>query len=112
MTTAVGYRRGINASVNEVENYKKITASNLKTVAIKVVTNPAINTLAVFTRGIKKNEELKLSILSINGTLLQTINSKKSRPVVYLDVTSLKRGMYLVRAVLKDQIVYKQFVKL
>ena len=85
--------------------------NNLDIISIKLGPNPASNTLSVFIQGVQKDKELKISILSINGVLLKTINSNKSNSVVHVDVSSLKPGTYLVQAVLNDKIVYKQFIK-
>jgi hypothetical protein len=85
--------------------------NNLDIISIKLGPNPASNTLSVFIQGVRKDKESKISILSINGVLLKTINSNKSNSVVHVDVSSLKAGTYLVQAVLNDKIVYKQFIK-
>jgi len=84
---------------------------NAEVISIKLGPNPASNTLSVFIQGTQKDKELKVSILSINGILLKTINSNKSNSVIQVDVSSLMAGTYLVQAVSGDKIVYKQFVK-
>ena len=98
-------------TLTEMTNVREPAASDLEAIVLKLGPNPASNTLSVFIQGVQNNKELKISILSISGILLKTINSNKSNSVVQVDVSSLMAGTYLLQAVSGDKIVYKQFVK-
>ncbi len=98
-------------NLTEITNVPGSVASGLEGITLKLWPNPANNTLSVFIPGVQNNKELKISILSINGILLKTINSYKSNSLVQVDVSSLRAGTYLVQMVLGNKILYKQFVK-
>ncbi len=84
---------------------------NLELANIKIGPNPASSTLSIFIQGIQKNKELKISILSINGSLLKVVNSNSSNSIIQVDISAFTAGTYLVEVLAGDKKVYKQFVK-
>jgi len=95
-------------AMNEQQNIQSISS---ETVSITVGPNPATSLLSVFTNGLQKNKELKISVLSITGKLFKTIQTNTSNQIVKVNVSSLAAGMYLVQIVSGDMLVHKQFFK-
>ena len=80
-------------------------------VSIKVGPNPASNTISVFTTGLQKDKELRISVLSISGVVQKSINTTTSNRVVQVDISSLINGAYFIQVMSGDMVVIKQFVK-
>jgi hypothetical protein len=80
-------------------------------VSIKVGPNPAINTISVFTTGLQKDEELKISVLSISGVVLKRINTTTANRAVQVDISSLVNGNYFIKVMSGKVVVVKPFVK-
>ena len=53
-----------------------------------------------------------ISAVSSTGVLLKTIPSNASNKVVQLDVSSVVGGVYTIKVVSGDKLMFKQFVKL
>jgi hypothetical protein len=73
---------------------------------------PARSTLQIYTKGLQLNKPSTISIISASGVLLKTIQSNTSNKVVQPDVSSLVSGVYIVKVISGDRMVYKQFLKL
>jgi hypothetical protein len=89
----------------------KTAVNNRNILSVKLGPNPVNNVLSVFVQGIEKNRDLKISILSINGITIKSINSNTLTSVTPVDVSNLNAGMYLVQAISGDKIIYEKFVK-
>jgi hypothetical protein len=89
----------------------KTAVNNRNILSVKLGPNPVNNVLSVFVQGIEKNRDLKISILSINGITIKSINSNTLTSVKPVDVSNLNAGMYLVQAISGDKIIYEKFVK-
>jgi hypothetical protein len=72
--------------------------------------NPARNYLNVFVNG-RENKKITISLFSISGALIKTVQRTASNQIVQLDLSSLTGGVYIVRATYGTTIVSKQFVK-
>ena len=57
------------------------------------------------------NKELKISVLSITGRVLKTIQTNSSNQSLQINVSSLDAGIYIVEVVSGNTRVHKQFVK-
>jgi len=96
----------------DVDNSQNRTAVNSTNIlSMKLGPNPANNMLSVFVQGIQKNRDLKISILSIDGITIKTINSGTLNSAIRADVSNLSAGIYLVQAISGDNIIYGKFVK-
>lgn len=80
--------------------------------SLRLSPNPARNTLNVYTNGLRQNKQATISILSASGAAVKTINTNASNKVIQLDVSSLVRGVYVLKILSGDKVMYQQFVKL
>ena len=101
----------INGAVKETDELKKTALKSSQIIRITVGPNPTSSLLSIFTEGLPKDKELKISVLSITGRVFKIIQANTSNQVVQVNVSSLNAGIYLIQAVSGDTIIYKQFVK-
>ena len=101
----------INTLTEATDVQDKIIANNLKGITIKVGPNPTSDVVSVYTNGLILDKDLRISVLSINGVVLKTIQSKTSNQVVKINVSTFKNGMYIIEIASGDTKVYKQFIK-
>jgi len=79
-------------------------------ISLKLSPNPATNIVSLYTSGLQQNKPATISITSVSGIVLKTIQTNNS--TIQLDVSSLVSGVYTIKIVSGDRITYKQFVKL
>lgn len=79
---------------------------------LKLSPNPASHTLQIYTSGLPQNKPSAISVISASGVVLKTIQSNTLAKIVQLDVSSLVSGVYRVKVVCADKVMYKPFVKL
>lgn len=78
--------------------------------SVKLYPNPATNVVNININGLQQSKPATLSIISTAGNVLKTMQSNNS--TTQLDVLSLVSGVYTVKIVSAEKIIYKQFVKL
>ena len=79
-------------------------------VSLKLSPNPATNVVNIYTKGLQQNKPATISIISVSGIVLKTMQSNNS--TTQLDVSSLVSGVYTIKIVSGDKVSYTQFVKL
>lgn len=79
-------------------------------ISLKLSPNPAHNILNITTEGIERNRQTTMSLISSSGTILKTMRSNKS--IQPLDVSALAKGVYTIRILSGDKVIYRKFVKL
>ena len=77
-----------------------------------VAPNPAKNILNIKPTGLQKNKQLSVSIISSSGIIIQTKQFSSSTQTIRLNLSSLVSGVYTIKLVNGDKVLYKQFVKL
>ncbi|HKG69703.1 MAG TPA: T9SS type A sorting domain-containing protein, partial [Segetibacter sp.] len=82
------------------------------TLSLSLSPVPTRSTLQIYTKGLQLNKPSTITIMSSTGVLLKTIQSNASNKVVQLDVSSLVSGVYTIKVMSGDKVMYKQFVKL
>ena len=87
----------------------KKTALN-DALSLRLAPNPASNIVNIFTSGLQQSKPATLSVISLSGIVLKTINI--SNPATQLDVSLLVSGVYTIKIISGDKIVWKQFMKL
>ena len=80
-------------------------------ISLKVGPNPATNDLYIYTNGLPQNKKPIISVFSISGVLVKTIQPGNTNQVVQLNVSSFSRGVYIVRVICGDSVLSKQFIK-
>ncbi len=80
--------------------------------SLQLSPNPARSTLQILTKGLQLNKPSTMSVISASGVLVKTIQSNASDKVVQLYVSSMVSGVYTVKVMCGNQVLYKQFVKL
>ena len=80
--------------------------------SVKLSPNPARSTLQIFTKGLQLNKPSTISVISASGVVMKTIQSGNLNKVVPLDVSSLQSGVYTIKVVNGDKVMFKQFVKM
>ena len=77
---------------------------------LRLSPNPASDIVNIQPGGLQQNKPATLSIISISGNVLKNIQISKT--ATQLDVSSLISGVYTIKIVSGERILYKQFVKL
>ncbi|MEO6453622.1 MAG: Ig-like domain-containing protein, partial [Ginsengibacter sp.] len=80
--------------------------------SLKLAPNPANDILNIYTTGLQKNKQLTISVISASGVVMKTIQSTSLTQAVKLNISSLLSGVYTIRIMSEDGVLYKQFVKL
>jgi len=79
---------------------------------IKLAPNPATNIVNIYVNGLQQNKPVTISVISVSGIVMKTMQINNSIQTVQLDVSSLVSGVYTVKLTSGDKTTYKQFVKL
>jgi hypothetical protein len=58
------------------------------------------------------NKKLMISIYSVSGGLIKTIQSSSGNQSVKLNISALGRGTYIIKVLGEDTVLSKRFVKL
>jgi hypothetical protein len=74
--------------------------------------NPTTNRINVSAIGLEQNKPLTLSIIASGGVVVKTITTINSSQLRQLDVSSLPSGIYTIKLICGDKVVWKQFAKL
>lgn len=96
-------------SINAASVLKPLDNSTLN---LKLSPNPARNILNVVTGGLPQDAKRQVSVMSVSGVVIKTIQSNTSNQNIQLDVSTLGSGIYIIKIVSGDKILSKQFVKL
>ncbi|WP_018616411.1 Ig-like domain-containing protein [Segetibacter koreensis] len=81
-------------------------------ISLKLYPNPANDIISISTTGLNKGKPAIISVISSAGVVMKTIQSNILNTVVQLDVSAFSSGVYTVKILSEDKIVYKQFSKL
>ncbi len=77
-----------------------------------VYPNPAGNNVNINIKGLWQDKQTNISVISALGVVMKTIQSNSSTQIVPLDVSSLASGVYTIKVICADKVMYKQFIKL
>lgn len=80
-------------------------------VSFRVSPNPAGKTLHINISGLQQDKIVSVSVISAAGGFMQSMSSSGSANAIQLDVSSLVNGVYTIKVVCENKILYKQFVK-
>jgi hypothetical protein len=80
-------------------------------VSLTLAPNPANNILNIYTTGLQRNKQLFVSVISASGATVKTLQTNSSTQILQLDVSSLASGVYNIKLVSGEKILYKKFVK-
>ncbi len=81
-------------------------------ISVTLAPNPAKGILNIYTKGLQQNKPTIISVISVSGIAMKTTQLNSSNQTIQLDVSSLARGVYTMKMVYGDKIMYRQFVKL
>ena len=99
-----------NSDTLTIQVINDVSAENLNKPDISIYPNPAND--FIYVKGISRNneEDIEMSILSTEGSLVynQTINSMHE-PVI--DVSLLPDGFYFIKLISKNQTYFFRFIK-
>ena len=73
---------------------------------------PARSTLQIYTKGLQLNRPSTISVISASGVSMKTIKLNNLNKVVQLDVSTLVSGVYTIKVMSGDKVMYRRFVKL
>ena len=80
-------------------------------VSVKLIPNPAKNILNIHTTGFEQDKKLMISVVSVLGVVVKTIYTTPDQ-IMQMDVSSLRPGVYFLKVLSGDKVLYTQFVKL
>ena len=87
----------------------KLNSSKEELLILNVNPNPVVNTLTI--SGLQTDSKSVISVLSVSGAVIKTIQPGTSNKNVQVDVSSLSGGVYFIKVIKGDKVLYKQFVK-
>jgi uncharacterized delta-60 repeat protein len=79
---------------------------------MRLYPNPTTNMVNVYTTGLAHDKQATISVISLSGIVMKTMQTNSSAKTVQLDVSSLAKGVYTIKMISGDKVMYKQFVKL
>jgi len=79
---------------------------------IKVWPNPASDIIYINSLGFQQNRNTIISVISASGVAMKVSQSSVLNQTIQLDVSSLLSGVYTIKVICGDKILYKLFVKL
>jgi uncharacterized delta-60 repeat protein len=74
--------------------------------------NPAVDVINLYIMGLQQNKPVTVSVISTSGVAERVIQLSNSAKTLQLDVSSLVKGVYTIRLITGNKVMYKQFVKL
>ena len=81
--------------------------------SLKLSPNPASGVLHIYTKGLQLNKQVTISIFSAAGVAIKTVQSINSADKgLQVNVSSLAGGVYTIKLICANNVLYKQFVKL
>jgi hypothetical protein len=83
-----------------------------KLLALNLSPNPVAGQLSISVDGLLENTKSALSVLSATGVIVKTINASTLGKNLKLNVSMLSSGVYFIKFVNGDKILYKQFLKM
>jgi len=78
---------------------------------ISLYPNPATNIVNIYAKGLQQNKPATISVISASGIVMKTMQNSSSTQT-QLNVSTLAKGVYTIKIISGDKILYKQFVKL
>ena len=81
-------------------------------VGLRLVPNPGIDIVNIYTTGLRQDRQATLSVIASSGVAMRTMEIKSLNKVIPLDVSLLRSGVYTIKLISGDRILYKQFLKL
>ncbi len=100
-----------NSVIKNVAGSPVTNHPNLEKISVKVGPNPSNNILTVYIYGLSMNKDLKISVLSISGIVLKTMQYNSLYKPVQVNVSTLKSGVYILRVTSGNKKVSKEFIK-
>lgn len=110
-TTSAPVGISVTAAAKSMVTGDKLNSFN-GLLGLNVNPNPVAKTLNISIEGLQTNHKSGISVLSVSGVVIKTIQSNALNKNVHLDVSSLSAGVYFIKLINGDKILYKQFVKL
>ncbi len=111
VTVAAPNNLSVNSGKTNISNGSNAKLFSTGSLSLKADPNPVKNILNIYITGFERNKKLTISVVSVSGVVLNTIQ-KTSNQIVQMDVSSLKQGIYFLKVLSGDKILYTQFVKL
>ena len=78
--------------------------------SLRLSPDPASDVVNIYAPSLQQNKAATVSIISLSGSVVKTM--RISAALTRLDVSALAGGVYTLKVISGDRILYKQFVKL
>lgn len=101
-------QRGANNEVSVTANKSVISDA----ADFQLSPNPAKSVLNIDTKGLQKNQQTTISVISSSGVIMKTLRANGSADKLQLNVSSLAAGAYVVKIISGDKVLYRRFVKM
>ena len=96
-----------------IRQFSEITQDDVNSaVRLTLSPNPARNILQLYIIGLQMFKPSTILVISSSGVILKTIKSNTTPKIVQLNLSSLVSGVFTIKVISGDKIMYKQFVKL
>jgi hypothetical protein len=107
---ALKYKNSLLTQKNAAAENRMTTLSSF--LNLSVMPNPVGDILNIHAIGLQKNKRSTILVISSSGVVIKTKHVNDLTQPIQLNVESLASGVYIIKIVGDDKILYKQFVKL
>jgi len=111
ITTSIPVAISVIAASRSLVKEDKLNSSK-EPLSLNLNPNPVANILNISVHGLQTNNRSTISVLSVSGAVIKIIQPGALSKKIQLDVSSLSGGVYFIKVINGDKIIYKQFVKL
>ncbi|WP_018615947.1 Ig-like domain-containing protein [Segetibacter koreensis] len=86
--------------------------SNADLKGLKLYPNPSGDVVTISATGLRVNKPLTIPVISSSGVVMKTIHSNTTNRIIQLKIASLTPGVYTVKLISGNEVMYRQFIKL
>ncbi len=101
-----------NAIVSNKPAFWNKQADIKNAISLGVYPNPARNIINISAKGLQQNKQATISVISASGAVMKMMLTNSSTQTIQMDVSSWVSGVYTIKVISGDKVVYKRFVKL
>lgn len=101
-----------NKSASRIPSPAGIKTDVSEEVSVRLLPNTAKNILNIYTAGFQNNKQTAMSVISASGLAIKQMQTAASAWPISLDISSLAGGLYILKIINGDRIIYREFIKM
>ncbi len=102
----------VNTGISSQNNGNNAKLFSTGSLSLKTSPNPVKNILNIYTSGFDQNKKSAVSVVSVSGALIKGLQSNNLNKKITLDVSTLSAGVYFIKVINGDKVIYTKFIKL